>query len=123
MTPYKHTLCMLCMLECLINRRTVLYYEINDYTLNTYLGTNQNSSVINSINNQIDCGSPTVLKGARILTDSYSTTEAAQVTLICTEGLFSNYTITCICTREGTWNPDPAKFSCLPETSGMASCM
>ena len=92
-------------------------------TLNTYLGTDQNSSVFNSVNNQIDCGSPTVLKGARILTDSYSTTEAAQVTLICTEGLFSNYTITCICTRKGTWNPDPAKFSCLPETSGMASCM
>ena len=80
----------------------------------------QSSSINNSIpNNLVDCGAPTVLKGARILADSFTTTETSQINLICGEGLFSNYTITSVCTKEGAWYPDPAEFSCLPETSGM----
>ena len=85
-------------------------YEI----YNCFLDIEQSSTI-----SQIDCGLPTVLKGAKILTESYTITESSQITLVCTEGLFFNYNITFVCTREGKWYPDPAKFSCLPEALGM----
>lgn len=95
---------------------TGLSPSISRININYILGIAEESSNVS----WIDCGLPTVLKGARILMESYTTTESSQITLICTEGLFSNYTITSVCTREGKWHPDPAKFSCLPKmSSGM----
>lgn len=73
------------------------------------------SSSVNNESDLIDCGVPTVLKGARILADSSTTTEGSEITLICSEDLFSNYTITSACTREGKWYPDPAKFQCISD--------
>ena len=84
-----------------------------------FLGMDLSSGVTHTINNLVDCGFPTMLKGAKILTDFHTTMEASVITLICTDGLFSNYTITSVCTSKGEWSPDPAEFSCLPETSGM----